>query len=95
MFGRVDTRNLLTDLLTKLGRTWETRRDTGDGQRDTPGRRRRGETRVVWLITQRSRVQIPPCYQGQKAFLKQRKAFCMRFVHGMLARSLPELDNTP
>jgi hypothetical protein len=34
MPGRVDTRNLLTDLLTKLGGTWETTRDTGDAQRD-------------------------------------------------------------
>ena len=31
------------------------------------------ETVVVWLITQRSRVQIPPRYQGQTPSLEQRK----------------------
>jgi len=47
--------------------TGKTTRDAGDaqrglspGQRDGAERRRRWETRVVWLITQRSRVQIPP-----------------------------------
>ena len=31
------------------------------------------ETRVVWLITQRSRVQIPPPLQRQRPFLEQRE----------------------
>jgi len=30
-----------------------------------------GETHVVWLITQRSRVQIPPRYQGQRPSFEQ------------------------
>ena len=64
----------LTDLLTRPSGTGETTRDIGDahrglspGQRDGAERRRRWETRVVWLITQRSRVQIPPPLPGKTA----------------------------
>jgi hypothetical protein len=37
-------------------------------QRDAPERRRRGETRVVWLITRMSRVQIPPATKVRGRF---------------------------
>jgi hypothetical protein len=62
---------LLTDALTRRPGTGETRRNVGDGPRAlSPGRVRRngtlrdGETVVVCLITQRSRVQIPPPLLG-------------------------------
>ena len=45
------------------------------GQRDEWRQSERPETNVVWLITQRSRVQIPPPLptKGQRPFLEQRK----------------------
>jgi hypothetical protein len=47
---------------------------------------------VVMLITQRSRVQIPPRYQGQRPFLEQRKGLlhvvCNRFVNVALVRAV-------
>ena len=46
--------------------------------------------RVVWLITQRSRGQIPPPLQGQRPVLEQRTRFCIWFVRGM--RAVTSLD---
>jgi hypothetical protein len=46
------------------------------GRRGCERRPETSKTRVVWLITQRSRVQIPPRYQGQRPFLEQRKGLC-------------------
>jgi hypothetical protein len=43
------------------------------GHRTRERRFEAGETQVVWLITQRSRVHPSPRYQGQRPFLEQRK----------------------
>ena len=41
------------------------------------------KTHVVWLITQRSRVQIPPPLpRPEGPFSNRERAFCMWFVHG-------------
>jgi hypothetical protein len=39
------------------------------------------ETRVVWLITQRSRVQFLPRYQGQGPFPIMEGASCISFAN--------------
>ena len=57
------------------------------GQRDGLGQPGAPETLVVWLITQRSRVQIRPRYEDavQRPFPDKERASGMWFVHRMLA----------
>ena len=64
----------LTDLLTRPHGTRETPGTLSEAfawSARRAGTWETGETRVVWLITQRSRVQIPPRYQGQRPSFEQ------------------------
>src|SRR6516165_6585404 len=69
--GRVETRETLQ---TGMNAQPSVRR----GQRGDQRRRETAETHVVWLITQRSRVQIPPpllISAGQGPFPSKKRAF--------------------
>ena len=51
----------------------------------------RRETGVVWLITQRSRVQIPPPLPRPEALSEQRKGFCMWSANGFVNAARPQV----
>jgi hypothetical protein len=65
------------------------------GQRDDRRLPETSETLVVWLITQRSRVQSRPRYQGQRPFLEQREGLllvvCARICAWAPAQAAPSL----
>ena len=82
----------LTDLLTKPHGTWETKRDTGDAQRglrlvsetlrntgDGGGARRSAHNPEV------EGSNPSPATKARGPFSNRERAFCMWFVHGMLA----------
>jgi hypothetical protein len=61
------------------------------GQRGDQRRRETAETRVVWLITQRSGFKSRPRYQGQRPFLETEKGplACVNgFVHDGIERAV-------
>ena len=53
------------------------------------------ETCVALLITQRSRVQIPPPLLGHRPLPIMEGAFCMRFVNGSACRRATNADVRP
>src|SRR5215472_16096693 len=78
----------------ETGETQKTREDfmphVCRGQRGNQRQGEPAETNVVWLITQRSRVQIPPpllVTAGQGPFPTWERAFCMP---GTVARRVAE-----
>jgi hypothetical protein len=66
---------------TEIGETRKTRNNlvahACRGQRDDERLFETQETRVVWLITQRSGFKSRPRYQGQRPFLEQRKGLLL------------------